>query len=75
MLADAIGSFRGLRTLRPKLEALGVAVHTMLPVSLVPWRISRLDLRNHRNIAVIDGRIGYSGSQNLVANSKLALAF
>ncbi len=53
--------------LRPKLTALGVAVHAMLPVSLVPWKKARLDLRNHRKIAVIDGRVGYTGSQNLVA--------
>ena len=33
----------------------------------MPWRKARLDLRNHRKIAVIDGRIGYTGSQNLVA--------
>ena len=29
-------------------------------------RAGRLDLRNHRKIAVIDGRIAYTGSQNLV---------
>src|SRR5208283_3882124 len=29
-------------------------------------RARRLDLRNHRKIAVIDGRIAYTGSQNLV---------
>jgi len=67
VLADAIGSRTGLRTLRPKLAALGVAVHEMLPVSLLPWRKARLDLRNHRKIVVIDGMIGYTGSQNLVA--------
>jgi cardiolipin synthase len=67
VLADAIGSRSGLRTLRPKLTTLGVAVHAMLPVSLLPWRKARVDLRNHRKIAVIDGRIGYTGSQNLVA--------
>ncbi|MBL9002011.1 MAG: cardiolipin synthase [Phycisphaerae bacterium] len=67
VLADAIGSRSGLRTLRPKLTAMGVLVHEMLPVSLLPWRMARLDLRNHRKIAVIDGRIGYTGSQNLVA--------
>lgn len=66
VLADAIGSRAGLRTLRPKLTALGVEVHETLPVSLWPWRKARLDLRNHRKIAVIDGRIGYTGSQNLV---------
>jgi cardiolipin synthase len=26
-----------------------------------------VDLRNHRKIAVIDGRVGYTGSQNLIA--------
>jgi cardiolipin synthase len=67
VLADAIGSRPGLRTLRPKLTALGVGVHELLPVSLLPWRKARLDLRNHRKIAVIDGWVGYTGSQNLVA--------
>jgi cardiolipin synthase len=66
VLADAIGSRAGLRTLRPKLAALGVEVHAMLPVSLWPWRKARLDLRNHRKIAVIDGHIGYTGSQNMI---------
>ncbi len=66
VLADAIGSRAGLRTLHPKLTALGVVVHAMLPVSLWPWRKARLDLRNHRKIAVIDRRVGYIGSQNLI---------
>ena len=67
VLADAIGSRSGLRTLSPKLVALGVEVHAMLPVSLWPWRKARMDLRNHRKIAVIDGHVAYTGSQNLVA--------
>src|SRR5262249_27323247 len=67
VLADAIGSRLGLRTLRPKLTALGVAVQELRPVSLLPWRKARVDLRNHRKIVVIDGRIGYTGSQNLIA--------
>jgi cardiolipin synthase len=67
VLGDAIGSRSGLRTLRPRLTAMGVAVREMLPVSLLPWRKARLDLRNHRKIVVIDGRVGYTGSQNLIA--------
>jgi cardiolipin synthase len=67
VLADALGSRAPLRSLRPKLTALGVAVHALLPVRLAPWRKARLDLRNHRKIAVIDGRVGYTGSQNLIA--------
>jgi cardiolipin synthase len=69
VLADAIGSRSGLRALRPRLTALGVEVHEMLPVRLLPWRKARLDLRNHRKIAVIDGRVGYTGSQNLVTGN------
>src|SRR5262245_46750314 len=38
VLADAIGSRSGLRTLRPKLTALGVAVQEALPVRLSPWK-------------------------------------
>lgn len=76
VLADAIGSRTGLRTLRPKLTAMGIAVQEMLPVSLLPWRKARLDLRNHRKIVVIDGRIGYTGSQNMVAaNFKQGIAY
>jgi cardiolipin synthase len=76
VLADAIGSRSGLRTLRPKLQRMGVTVHEMLPVSLLPWRKMRLDLRNHRKIAVIDGQVGYTGSQNLVtAEFKKGLAY
>src|SRR5262249_43100295 len=67
VLADAIGSRPALRPLRPKLMSRGVAVHEMLPVRLVPWKKARLDLRNHRKIAVLDGRVGYTGSQNLVS--------
>jgi len=76
VLADAIGSHSALRTLAPKLTALGVVVHGMLPVRFFPWKMTRLDLRNHRKIAVIDGRVGYTGSQNLIAaNFKEGLTF
>lgn len=67
VLADAIGSRAGFRTLHSRLTALGVEIHAMLPVRLIPWRKTRLDLRNHRKIAIVDGRVGYTGSQNLVA--------
>jgi cardiolipin synthase len=76
VLADAIGSRTALRSLGPKLAQRGVALHAMLPVSLFPWRRARLDLRNHRKIAVIDGHVGYTGSQNLIAaDFKKGLAY
>jgi cardiolipin synthase len=67
VLVDSVGSRSAVSTLIPKLAASGVAVREMLPVGLFRWRSARLDLRNHRKIAVIDGRVAYTGSQNLVA--------
>lgn len=67
VLVDSVGSRATLPTLIPKLTGLGVAVHETLPVGFWRGRMARLDLRNHRKIAVIDGRVAYTGSQNLVA--------
>ncbi len=66
LLVDAVGSRPMLKRLGPSLQQRGVEVHAALPVA--PWRrkMARLDIRNHRKIAVIDGRIGYTGSQNIV---------
>ena len=36
--------------------ARGVELHEALPVGLFRRRMARLDLRNHRKVAVIDGR-------------------
>ena len=43
----------------------GVQVVPTLQVGLLRTMFARLDLRNHRKLAVIDGRIGYTGSQNI----------
>ncbi len=43
----------------------GVQTVAALPVRPLRRRLARLDLRNHRKIVVIDGRIGYTGSQNI----------
>jgi cardiolipin synthase len=67
VLVDSVGSRSAVSTLVPKLTASGVAVRETLPIGLFRWRSARLDLRNHRKIAVIDGRVAYTGSQNLVA--------
>ncbi len=69
LLMDDSGSKKGLKSLGPELRTAGVEVVPLLPVSL--WRrisSARIDLRNHRKVAVIDGQIGYTGSQNIVAS-------
>lgn len=65
VLLDAVGAKRGYRRFAASLRAAGVDVHRMMPGGLRWRRSSRMDLRNHRKIAVIDDHVGYVGSQNL----------
>ncbi len=66
VLADGVGSRRLFKRLAPRLVAEGVEVREALPVRPLRRGASRVDLRNHRKLAVIDGRVGYTGSQNIV---------
>src|SRR5581483_37117 len=43
-----------------------IEVHAVLRYHVWNRNRGRRDLRNHRKIAVIDGHIGYAGSQNLI---------
>ncbi len=67
LLLDAVGAKRGLRRYARRLRKAGVEVHVMLPGGLRWRRSGRMDLRNHRKVAVIDSCAGYVGSQNLAA--------
>lgn len=66
VLFDFLGSKRWRDAVLAKLTAVGAEAHTTLPVGWFKRRTGRIDLRNHRKIAVFDGRIAYTGSQNLV---------
>jgi len=67
LLLDALGSQRFLRSkTAQKLRASGVQIQAALPGGL--WRLMfvRFDLRLHRKIVLIDDKIGWTGSLNLV---------
>jgi cardiolipin synthase len=66
VLVDSVGSARMLKRLAPKMLAQGIELHESLPVGILRRRAARIDMRNHRKLAVIDGRIAYTGSQNIV---------
>ena len=66
VMMDAVGSKRALARLAPVMRKDGIEVLEMLRVGFFRRNAARFDLRNHRKIAVIDGAIGYTGSQNLV---------
>ncbi len=66
ILVDGVGSASFLQSeLRDRLERAGVQVVPALPVGIVRALFERIDMRNHRKIAVIDGRIGFCGSHNI----------
>ncbi len=68
VLFDAFGSrkFRNRRYMKKMLYYASVHWRAMLPISLVPGKYSRPDLRNHRKLIAIDNQVAYIGSLNLV---------
>ena len=65
MLYDRFGSlFLSKRFLRPLVDA-GADVHAFQPRGSGIADRFRLNLRNHRKIAVIDGRVGFTGGVNV----------
>ncbi|SDB83851.1 cardiolipin synthetase 2 [Sanguibacter gelidistatuariae] len=53
------------------LRAMGAQWHAMLPLRPLKGQWQRPDLRNHRKLVVVDGRVGFTGSQNLIDSSYL----
>ncbi|MFC4222565.1 cardiolipin synthase [Lysinibacter cavernae] len=71
VLLDHVASLRspGYKRTRQKLEDIGVEYALMLPVRPFRGEYQRPDLRNHRKILVVDGTVGFMGSQNLIDSS------
>ena len=66
VLVDAVGSSAFLRSeLAGRMRQSGIQVVAALPANVFRSLFQRLDLRNHRKIIVVDGVIGYAGSQNI----------
>jgi cardiolipin synthase len=66
LLVDAVGSRPLLRHHARDIRAMGIDLKTALPVGSLRRLAARIDLRNHRKLAVIDGRTAYTGSQNII---------
>lgn len=66
ILVDAIGSREFLRGHNVQiLRDSGVKVLESLSSGIIKAFFARIDIRNHRKIVIIDGKIGYTGSQNI----------
>lgn len=70
LLVDSLGSRAFLKSAMCKrLREGGVRVVAAMPVRWTQVLLTRFDLRNHRKLVVIDGKIGWTGSQNLADTS------
>ena len=64
VLIDGIGSSYSFPSITGLLAARGVRTERFLPTS-VPVYFPYANLRNHRKIMVVDGRIGFTGGLNI----------
>ncbi|MBW2682994.1 MAG: cardiolipin synthase [Deltaproteobacteria bacterium] len=67
ILLDSIGSRSFLKSkTAAAMKSGGVKIEESLPAGIIRLLFSRIDIRNHRKIVVIDGKTAYTGSQNMV---------
>jgi len=68
VLLDHLGSrkYPGFNKMRKWFTQVGIEYHLSLPLHFFGSRYTRFDLRNHRKIVVIDGQVGFIGSQNII---------
>ncbi|WP_226582505.1 cardiolipin synthase [Halobacillus litoralis] len=64
LLYDDMGSRLIKRSFKRKLEDAGIQVESFFP-SLIPKVNLKINYRNHRKLAIIDGKIGYIGGFNI----------
>ncbi|PIE55222.1 MAG: cardiolipin synthase [Dethiosulfovibrio peptidovorans] len=67
LLLDSVGSSQFIKLGRARwLRTQGIQVVEALPARLFRYHAARFDLRNHRKLAVVDGKIAYTGSHNMI---------
>ena len=71
-LIDDVGSGWAWSTVERALARHNVPVAYFLPTR-VPYRMAYLNLRNHRKILTVDGRIGFVGGMNIYESHILGL--
>jgi cardiolipin synthase len=68
LLFDHLGSrgIPGYQDFCKRLDGTGIDWHPMLSIHPLKGEWRRPDLRNHRKILVVDGRVAFTGSLNLI---------
>ncbi len=64
VIYDDVGSLKTNPRFFKEMQEAGIQTECFLPISF-PYLARRVNYRNHRKIAVIDGRVGYIGGINI----------
>ena len=73
VLIDGVGVRYSRPHITTALAAEDIPYEVFLPPR-VPWRFPYMNLRNHRKVLVVDGRVGFTGGMNLREGTMLSLA-
>jgi cardiolipin synthase A/B len=74
LLYDDVASRRypGFKEMNSRLTAAGIEWHEMMPIKPFKGQWRRPDLRNHRKLLVVDSKVAFMGSQNMIDSSYLS---
>jgi cardiolipin synthase len=72
VLVDGVGAAYSKPRAPHVLRKRGIPVQEFLG-QFVPWRMPYMNLRNHRKILVVDGRVGFTGGLNIREGSIIAV--
>ncbi|OOG25931.1 cardiolipin synthase [Thioalkalivibrio denitrificans] len=71
VLIDGVGARYSRRSMVRELRRVGVPTRLFLPMHL-PRSLAAFNLRNHRKLLIVDGRLGFTGGMNIRAGNLLA---
>jgi cardiolipin synthase A/B len=71
VLIDAVGARYSWPPITRLLQKYHIRVARFMRTAL-PWRFQYSNLRNHRKLLVVDGRVGFTGGMNVDAGNLLA---
>jgi cardiolipin synthase len=73
VLIDAAGTRYSWPPITHRLRHAKVPTARFLPASLLtPWRVTTINLRNHRKVLVVDGQVAFTGGMNIRYGNLLA---